>query len=100
MHNKYAKDGLAAFSCALDDPKGKDIKNKLLKFLKEKKATFPNFLLDETAQEWMEKLEIEGPPVVFVFDREGKPAKKFNSATENFTYADVEKVVAEQIKKK
>jgi hypothetical protein len=97
MHNKYAKDGLAAFSCALDDPKGKDIKDKLLKFLKEKKATFPNFLLDETAEDWQEKQKIDGPPAVFVFDREGKPAKKF---TENFTYADVEKLVAELMKKK
>jgi hypothetical protein len=100
MHKKYAKDGLAAFSCALDDPKGKDIKDKLLKFLKEKKATFPNFLLNEKPEDWQEKLKIVGPPAVFVIDREGKPAKKFNSADEDFTYADVEKVVAELMKKK
>ena len=97
MHEKYAKDGLVAFSCALDDPKGKNIKEKLLKFLEEKKATLQNFLLDETADDWQEKLKIDGPPAVFVFDREGKPAKKF---TENFTYEDVEKVVAELMKKK
>ena len=97
MHEKLAKDGLAAFSCALDDPKGKNIQEKLLKFLKEKKATFPNFLLNETADDWQEKLKIDGPPAVFVFDRDGKPTKKF---TENFTYADVEKVVAELMKKR
>jgi hypothetical protein len=97
MHKKYAKDGLAAFSCALDDPKGKNIKDKLLKFLKEKKATFPNFLLNESAENWQEKLKIDGPPAVFVFDREGKPAKKF---TEDFSYAEVEKLVSELIKKK
>jgi hypothetical protein len=97
MHKKYKKDDFAAFSCALDDPERKGIQEKLLKFLKEKKAAFPNFLLNETDEVWQDKLKILGPPAVFVFDREGKPAKKF---TENFTYEDVEKLVAELIKKK
>jgi hypothetical protein len=97
MHKKYAKDGLTAFSCALDDPNGKNIKDKLLKFLEGKKATFTNLLLNEDSDDWQEKLKIDGPPAVFVFDREGKPAKKF---TADFTYADVEKLVAELLKKK
>jgi hypothetical protein len=96
MHNKYAKDRFAAFSCALDDPETKGIQEKLLKFLKEKKATFSNFLLNETDETWQEKLKLDGPPAVFVFDREGKPAKKF---TAKFTYEDVEKVVADLMKK-
>ena len=98
MHNKYKNEGLVAFSCALDNTERKGIQEKLLKFLKEKKATFPNFLLNETDEEvWQGKLKIDGPPAVFVFDPEGKPAKKF---TENFTYEDVEKVVSDLIKKK
>jgi hypothetical protein len=96
MHKRYAKDGFVALSCALDDPERKGIQEKLLKFLKEKKATFPNFLLNESDEFWQEKLKILGPPAVFVFDREGKPAKKF---TENFTYEDVEKLVKELMKK-
>ena len=99
MHKKYAKDGLAAFSCALDDPNAKDIKAKLLKFLKEKKATLTNLWLQESAEVWQDKLAIEGLPAVFVFDRDGKPAKKF-TADDNFTYADVEELVAELLKKK
>jgi len=100
MHNKYKKDGLVAFSCALDDPEKKGIQEKLLKFLKEKKATFGNFLLNETDVDWQKNLKIDGPPAVFIFDRDGKPAKKFDAGTESFTYADVEKVVAELMKKK
>src|SRR5262245_42486581 len=97
MHTKYAKDGLVAFSGALDDPSNKKTGEKLLKFLEEKKATFTNLWLNEEPEAWQEKLKIDGPPAVFVFDRDGKPAKKF---TENFTYADVEKLVEELMKKK
>jgi hypothetical protein len=97
MHNKYAKDGLAAISCALDDPTNKKTREKLMKFLEEKKATFTNLWLDEDSEVWQEKLKLDGPPAVFVFDREGKPVKKF---MDDFTYADVEKVVAELMKKK
>jgi hypothetical protein len=96
MHSKYAKDGLVAMSCALDDPSNKKTGEKLLKFLEEKKATFTNLWLIEQPEDWQEKLKIDGPPAVFVFGRDGKPVKKF---TENFTYADVEKVVAELMKK-
>jgi hypothetical protein len=97
MHDKYSKDGLAAISCALDDPTNKKTREKLLKFLEEKKADFTNLWLNEKSEDWQEQLKIDGPPAVFVFDRDGKPAKKF---TEDFTYADVEKVVAELMKKK
>lgn len=97
MHNKYAKDGLAAISCALDDPNSKKTRDKLIKFLEEKKATFTNLWLNEDSDVWQEKLKLDGPPAVFVFDREGKPVKKF---MDDFTYKDVEKVVAELMKKK
>ena len=97
MHDKYAKTGLAAISCALDDPTNKKTREKLLKFLEEKKADFTNLWLNEKSEDWQEQLKIDGPPAVFVFDRDGKPAKKF---TENFTYEEVEKVVSELMKKK
>src|SRR5260370_28957395 len=100
MHKKYKKDGLVAMSCALDNPETKGINDKLLKFLKDKKATFANFLLNETDEEWQKKLKIDGPPAVFVFDRDGTPAKKFDAGSESFTYADVETVVAELMEKK
>src|SRR5262245_16203821 len=97
MQNKYGKDGLVAVSVALDDPGQKDIKEKLLKFLKEQKATFTNYVLDEKPDVWQEKLMIDGPPAVFVFNRQGEQAKKFS---EDFKYADVEKLAVELLKAK
>ena len=47
MHKKYKKDEFTAISVALDEPERKGIREKLLKFLKEKNATFPNFQLNE-----------------------------------------------------
>ncbi len=98
MHKNYGKDGLVALSVSLDDPKQKDIKERLLKFLEAKKATFTNLLLDEKPELWQDKLKIDGPPAVIVFDREGKRTNKF--ADDPFTYKDVEKVVVELLKKK
>lgn len=97
MHKKYAKDSFAAVSVSLDDPNGKNAKDKVLKFLKDKKASFNNFILDEKVEVWQEKLEIDGPPCVFVFDAEGKLAKKFKP--EDVDYAEVEKLVAKLLKK-
>lgn len=97
MHKKYAQDGFAAVSVALDDPAKKDVKEKVLRFLKEKNAAFTNLILDEKDEIWQKKLDIEGPPCVFVFDREGKIAKKFVNAGES---EEVEKLVVELLKKK
>jgi len=94
MHNKYAKHGLAAVSVSLDDPKDKKAQQNVLDFLRKQKATFTNLILDEKSEVWQEKLKIDGPPCVFVFDRAGKP-KKFESPD----YAEIEKYVLELLKK-
>lgn len=69
MHKKHAKDGLAAVSLSLDDPKDK---HDVLKFLQQQGATFTNLILDESQEFWQEKFKFDGPPSVFVFSREGK----------------------------
>ena len=94
MHNKYAKDGLAAVSVSLDDPKDKKARQNVLDFLRKQKATLTNLILDEKSEVWQEKLKFDGPPCVFVFDREGK-WKKFESPD----YAEVEKYALERLKK-
>jgi hypothetical protein len=94
MHKRYAKDGLAAVSVSLDDPHDKKARENVLDFLRQRKATFTNLILDEKPEVWQEKLKISGPPCVFVFDREGKP-KKFESPD----YAEIEKYAAELLKK-
>ncbi|MGE3822233.1 MAG: TlpA disulfide reductase family protein, partial [Isosphaeraceae bacterium] len=47
MHHKYAKKGLAVASLSLDDISDPKALEEALAFLKEKKATFPNYLMDE-----------------------------------------------------
>jgi hypothetical protein len=89
MHHKYAKDGLVCMSVTVDD---KDDREKALKFLKDQKAEFPNYLIDEEAEVWQKRLEVSAPPGVIVFDRDGKRVKTFTSE-DPFTYADVEKAV-------
>lgn len=97
MHKKYGKDGVAAISVDLDDPAEKDVKDKVLKFLKKQNATFDNFILNEPAEVWQKKFDADGPPVIFVFDRDGKIAKKFDAGAEA---DELEKVVVGLLKKK
>lgn len=95
MHKKYAKDGFAAVSVSLDDPSDKKVMERVAEFLKKQQAAFTNLVLDEKAEVWQEKLKFEGPPCVFVFDREGK-WKKYEATVD---YAEIEKYVAELMKK-
>ena len=94
MHTKYAKDGFAAISVSLDDPKDEKAQERVIDFLRKQKATFTNLILDEKSEVWQKKLRFDGPPCVFVFNREGKH-KQYTSPD----YAEIEKYVAELMKK-
>lgn len=96
MHEKYAKDGLVAMSVNLDDPNDEKVMGRVREFLKQQKAIFPNFVLNETQEVWQEKFGIAGPPVVFVFGKDGKVAKKFD---EGVDYKEVEKIATELLRK-
>jgi hypothetical protein len=97
MHNKQPKDKFAAISVSLDDPSDKAAREAVLKFLQGQKATFTNVILDEKPEVWQEKLKFEGPPSVFVFNQDGEVEKQFK---EEFTYADVQKLVEGLLGKK
>ena len=79
MQKKYVNDGVVAVSVNLDDPNEVEAKDKARKFLESQKATFTNLILDEKVEVWQKNLKIEGVPCIFVFDRDGKVAKKFDS---------------------
>jgi hypothetical protein len=96
MHHKYAQDGLVCRSVAVDD---KDAVEKDLKFLRDQKAEFASYLIDEEAEVWQKKLDVSAPPAVVVFGRDGKRVKTFTSE-EPFTYAEVEKLVVPLLKDK
>jgi hypothetical protein len=97
MQKKLAGDGLVAISVSVDDLEEKDTKDKVLKFLTKQNATFTNLILNEKSDVWQQKLDISGPPVVFVYDRTGKLAKKYD---EGVKYDAVEKLVRELLQKK
>jgi thiol-disulfide isomerase/thioredoxin len=92
LHRKYRDKGVAAVSLSLDQIEDKA---KTLKFLQGQSATFANYLLDEEPKVWQDHYDINGPPAVFVYDRTGKLAGRFdyNDPDKQFTYPDVEKLV-------
>jgi thiol-disulfide isomerase/thioredoxin len=75
LHEQYQSKGLAVISVALDsledDPSKKE---QCETFLKKKKATFTNLLLDEPLDFWVKKFQMKegGPPCFYVFSRQGK----------------------------
>jgi hypothetical protein len=76
MHRKYAKDGLVTISVSLDNASNKEDVARALKFLQSKGATFPNLVLDEEPGFWQERLKINGPPLLYFFDRDNRWVKK------------------------
>src|SRR5262245_23509333 len=99
MHQKYARDGFAAVSVSLDDLSEKGNKERVLAFLKEKKATFTNLILDEPSETWQAKLKLDGPPLILVYRQDGTVAKRFSATDNEVDYKQVEKVVLELMKK-
>lgn len=73
LHRKFESKGLAVISVALDsledNPK---VKDRALSFLKKQKANFTNLLLNETEDFWQKKFRMDGPPCMYVFNRQGK----------------------------
>jgi len=50
---------------------------KARKILERLKVRGPNYHLAETQTVWMDRLEIEGYPAIFVFNKAGRIARKF-----------------------
>ena len=76
MHKKYGGKDFVAISVNLDDPHDAKAREKVQKFLDKQKATFTNVMLDAKPEVWQEKLKIDGPPCVYVFDRDNHFVKK------------------------
>jgi thiol-disulfide isomerase/thioredoxin len=95
MHHKYAGKGLQVISLSLDDTADRKAVESAREFLREKKATFLNVLLDEEFGVGFERLDINAIPAVFVFGPDGKLVKKYTLDDPNnqFTYDQVEKDV-------
>ncbi len=95
LHAKYAGAGLAAISVSLDDPAEAGTTAKVQKFLDIRHAAFANYVLDERPAAWQAKLKVDGPPVVYVFNRNGELEQKF---VDEIDYNKVESLVADLLK--
>jgi thiol-disulfide isomerase/thioredoxin len=107
LHKKYAEKGLAAVSLSFDYEgigKPQAVEPKVLKFLREKGATFDNLLSSEESDVLYRKFKLSAVPAVFVYDRQGKLRKRFDNENvkqaDEFTYDDVEKLVVELLAEK
>lgn len=90
LHRKHAAAGLTAISVSLDDSTDPDTETRVRRFLSAQQATFSNFLLAEKPDVWQAKLKIDGPPCLFIFNRQGELVRKFH---DDLDYAEVERLV-------
>jgi thiol-disulfide isomerase/thioredoxin len=97
IYRDHAKDGVVCMSVSLDQV---DQERDALAFLTAKGATFPNFLINEEGT-WQDQWNIKAIPMVLVFGRDGKLARKFDldDPDNQFEYADVEKLVQDLIRR-
>ena len=97
MHQELSKAGLVVISLSVDES---EEKANVLKFLEKQNATFQNFILedkDRNEKAGDDKLYHSAPPIVHVFDREGKKVKTLEGKKEA---EGVEKLVKELLEKK
>src|SRR5260370_30247430 len=111
LHQKYGGKEVVCMSLSCDYA---GIKNKppeyyrerVLKFLDKQEAGFQNLLSSVPSEDLFDnKMKISSIPVVYVFGPDGKIAKRFDneqakSEDDNFTYADINKLVEELVEKK
>lgn len=101
MHQQYADRGLVCMSVAVDEPSEMEAVERARTFLVQQKATFANYLMDEPTEVWQNRWDANGPPVIFVFDRQGKRAAKYGvGGIEPYKYEDIEKLVVELLERK
>jgi thiol-disulfide isomerase/thioredoxin len=95
LHKRFGGKGLQVVSLSLDDTSDAKAVEAAKEFLRSKKATFLNVLLDEDFGVGFDKLDINSIPAVFLFGPDGKEIKRFTMDDPNnqFTYPQVEKAV-------
>lgn len=97
LHEKHAKSGLAVVSVSVDPPDDTNARAAARKFLTQQKATFRNFQLTDSAEVWESKWKVVGPPLLFLFDRQGKLVTRWEG---KFDPAAVEKRLVELLDEK
>ncbi|HKA07498.1 MAG TPA: TlpA disulfide reductase family protein [Gemmataceae bacterium] len=91
LHEKYRRQGLTVISVSVDPPDDADAREAVRAFLAARRATFHNVLLTDKAEVWQDKWKVIGPPLLFLFDREGRLVARWDDKVD---MAEVEKRVA------
>jgi thiol-disulfide isomerase/thioredoxin len=91
LHDRYGRKGLAIVSVSVDPPDDPDARQAARAFLVKQKASFRNVILTDKAEEWQEKWKVGGPPIFFLFDRQGRLVTRWDDKVD---MAEVEKRVA------
>jgi thiol-disulfide isomerase/thioredoxin len=102
LHEKYGPDKVACVSVCFDyeglkKEKPEDYKPAVLEFLREQRAAFDNVIANEPSDELYKKFGFPSVPAVFVYDRQGELAKRFENKDAKaaaFTYGDIDAEVA------
>jgi hypothetical protein len=106
MQKRYGKDGLVALSVNLDPPGDANARAEAEKFLASQKPPFASYMLNVKPEVSLKKLNVDGVPCIYVFNRDGRIAKKLpvynaeREPVEEVDFAVIEKVVQENLKKK
>jgi thiol-disulfide isomerase/thioredoxin len=91
LHDRYGHKGLVVVSVSVDPPDDADARKAAKAFLVKQKAEFRNVILTDKAEEWQEKWQVGGPPIFFLFDRQGRLVTRWD---EKIDLAEVEKRIA------
>jgi hypothetical protein len=78
-------------SVSVDPPDDAGARAAARDFLVRQKATFRNVILADRAEVWQAKWKTDGPPLLFLFDRQGRLAGRWDGKVDP---AEVEKKVA------
>jgi thiol-disulfide isomerase/thioredoxin len=102
MHDQYADQGLAVASLSFDDTTDPNAMKKARAFLQDKKAVFPNYVLDEPTDVAFEKFDMTTIPAVFLFGPDGKVITRYtwDDPNKQFTYEQVERDVVAMLQGK
>ena len=91
LHDKFSLGGLTVISVSVDPPDDPDARIAAREFLIRQKAKFRNVILTDKAEIWQAKWKADGPPLLFLFDKQGRLAGRWEG---KFDSAEVEKKVA------
>lgn len=95
LHRKHAAAGLAVVAVSLDDSEDEAAQSRAERFLAAQQASFTCFLLNEKPAAWQQRLKIDGPPCLFLFNRRGELLKKYH---DHVDYDDIDRLVSDALK--